>query len=271
MSEGLILGARVYVHDLSEEVELRVEDVRPAGHHYTYLLTPHELGVHRDLQDWLDTVRCDITARLTHHDAVQLEQRRQMMAPLPVQWPPLTAMEVLVRERAARNWYEEHRRHLEQLRRSAIDADLEQQFVAGFTNLNQARHTVEAIERSKDLFVMVAGAFCHATLEKGSELGLKGSAGGSYWLKKAMTYCVSSADHSARYCAVVPGVPIWDHLLGIKLMIENDEPHFLKVANKAITGGGLGGAMADLLTYGMGVTWADNNIVGSVVNDPARR
>jgi hypothetical protein len=34
-------------------------------------------------------------------------------------------------------------------------------------------------------------------------------------------------------------VPLWDHLLGIKLMVENDEPRFLKTAN--VSAGSYGG------------------------------
>ncbi len=70
-------------------------------------------------------------------------------------------------------------------------------------------------------------------------LPLTGSAGGKYTLFPMMTYCVTRASDGARMCAVVPGVPMYDHLLGVKLTIEHDEPMFLKTANMAATTGAM--------------------------------
>jgi hypothetical protein len=42
---------------------------------------------------------------------------------------------------------------------------------------------------------------------------------------------VERPSDGAKLCAVVPGVPLWDHLLGIKLMVEHDEAKFLATAN----------------------------------------
>lgn len=90
----------------------------------------------------------------------------------------------------------------------------------------------QSIERSRDLFRAVAGGPSCRLLEGGRALPVRGSAGGQYFLFRRVTYCVENAVGD-RYCAVVPGVPLWDHLLGVKLMIEHDEPKFLRVANVA--------------------------------------
>lgn len=92
----------------------------------------------------------------------------------------------------------------------------------------------EADAKAERLFISTAGQPAHDTLKAGKALPLKGSAGGDYTLHKRATYCVESK--GTKYCAVVPGVPLWDHLLGIKLMIEQDEPKFLATANKAGAG-----------------------------------
>ena len=60
-----------------------------------------------------------------------------------------------------------------------------------------------------------------------------GSLGTNYQLHKRATYCVENPSIGKKLCVVVPGVPLWDHLLGVKLMVEHDEPQFLKTANVA--------------------------------------
>ena len=91
----------------------------------------------------------------------------------------------------------------------------------------------QADKRAADLFLLTAGEKAFDTLQKGEPLPLTGSQGTAYTLHKRASFCVERMKDGASLCAVVPGVPLWDHLLGIKLMIENDEPRFLKIANVA--------------------------------------
>jgi hypothetical protein len=93
------------------------------------------------------------------------------------------------------------------------------------------RHSEEADRRASELFKLTAGPEAFATLNAGKPLPLEGSQGTAYTLHKRASYCVERVKDGAKLCAVVPGVPLWDHLLGIKLMVENDEPRFLKTAN----------------------------------------
>lgn len=94
----------------------------------------------------------------------------------------------------------------------------------------------KAAKRAAELFRMACGKAAFDTLESGGALPLKGSKGTAYTLHKRASYCVERVSDGARLCAVVPGVPLYDHLLGIKLMIEHDEPKFLKTANVAMGG-----------------------------------
>src|SRR3990167_4777600 len=80
---------------------------------------------------------------------------------------------------------------------------------------------------------MTCGKKAFDTLKSGKPLPITGSQGTKYTLHKRASYCVERVSDNARLCAVVPGVPLWDHLLGIKLMIEHDEPKFLETANVA--------------------------------------
>lgn len=91
----------------------------------------------------------------------------------------------------------------------------------------------KATEKAKDLFKLACGAKAFETLDSGKPLPTIGSKGTKYTLHKRSTYCVERTKDGAKLCAVVPGVPLWDHLLGIRLMVENDEPAFLKTANVA--------------------------------------
>ena len=85
--------------------------------------------------------------------------------------------------------------------------------------------------KAKKLFIAIAGRTAYKILEAGAPLPILGSQGTDYHLFKRASYCVERPNDGARLCAVVPNVPLWDHLLGIKLMIEHDEPTFLKTAN----------------------------------------
>ncbi len=92
----------------------------------------------------------------------------------------------------------------------------------------------KAEKRAKDLFRMVAGKEAYERLQAGT-LPIKGSNGTPYILHRRATYCIERPNDGAQLCAVIPNVPLWDHLLGIKLMVEHDEPRFLKTAN--VSGG----------------------------------
>ena len=85
----------------------------------------------------------------------------------------------------------------------------------------------EVEERAEALFKMICGEEAHRVLNRGP-LPITGSSGTQYTLHKRAQYCVER--DGVGFCAVVPNVPLWDHLLGIKLLVENDEPSFLKTA-----------------------------------------
>lgn len=97
----------------------------------------------------------------------------------------------------------------------------------------EPRRDPQAEKRAAALFKMTAGEEAFRTLESGGALPIKGSNGTDYTLHKRASYCVERVRDKAKFCAVVPNVPLWDHLLGIKLMVENDEPKFLETANVA--------------------------------------
>lgn len=84
--------------------------------------------------------------------------------------------------------------------------------------------------RAKALFERVAGKDALAAVQ-GAGLHMTGSAGTAYVLHAKMAYCVTRVKDRAKMCAVVPGVPMYDHLLGIKMIVEHDEPEFVRTAN----------------------------------------
>ena len=89
---------------------------------------------------------------------------------------------------------------------------------------------LKAEQRSKELFLKIAGKEAFDLLQANKAFPILGSCGTSYTLHKRATYCVERVSDGAKLCAVVPGVPLWDHLLGIKLLVEHDEPAFLSTA-----------------------------------------
>jgi len=93
----------------------------------------------------------------------------------------------------------------------------------------------KADKKAKKLFKLACGDEALQLLDSGQPLPITGSKGTAYRLHKKASYCVERVSDGAKLCAVVPGVPLWDHLLGIKLMVENDEKQFLKTAN--VSGG----------------------------------
>lgn len=104
-------------------------------------------------------------------------------------------------------------------------------FAQGFS----PRFTEEADTKAKALFIAAAGEAAYQVLESGKPIKIRGSAGTDYLLFKRASFCVERPSDGARLCAVVPDVPMYDHLLGIKLMVEHDEPAFLATAN--VSGG----------------------------------
>lgn len=113
-----------------------------------------------------------------------------------------------------------------------------QTFASAFRREGNFREDDAAEKKAEALFVDTAGQEAHDVLERGDGLAMKGSAGGDYLLHKKRSYCVTRVADGAKLCAVVPGVPLWDHLLGVKLTIEHDEPEFLRKAN--VAGGTVG-------------------------------
>lgn len=133
--------------------------------------------------------------------------------------------------RRARPIHEEMRIYDQEIRRATgLDRRfLESCRVETFTDFSIDHSETE--RRSAELFKRMAGEEAFRLLESGRQIAVRGSAGGAYRLRKQASYCVTREGDGARMCAVVPGVPLWDHLLGIKLTIEQDEPRFLRTAN----------------------------------------
>jgi hypothetical protein len=90
-----------------------------------------------------------------------------------------------------------------------------------------------AYKKARELFIKTAGMDAYLTLNAGRPLPILGSKGTPYELIKKAAFCVRRPDNGVELCAVVPGVPLWDHLLGIKMMVEHDEPRFLAIANRS--------------------------------------
>lgn len=128
-----------------------------------------------------------------------------------------------------RYYYDRIQRALE---RAGSMAEVYERAYEGYGVFN-SQYSDEQDKRAKDLFKQVAGEQAFQQLI-GGRLRIQGSAGTTYWLHPQATYCITRDKDGARFCAVVPGVPLWDHLLGIKLMVEHDEPRFLKTANKSV-------------------------------------
>jgi hypothetical protein len=94
--------------------------------------------------------------------------------------------------------------------------------------------------RARELFIRTAGMDAYQVLNNGGMLPVTGSLGTAYVMTKRASFCLRNAHTQVEYCAVVPGVPLWDHLLGVKLMVEHDEPRLLATANTSIGRGAFG-------------------------------
>lgn len=116
---------------------------------------------------------------------------------------------------------------------AAMNSEQERMLREQFGSQFFAPIDIKADKKSEELFLMACGKEAFDTLNSGNPLPIIGSKGTKYTLHKRASYCVERVSDNAKLCAVVPGVPLWDHLLGIKLMIEHDEPKFLKTAHVA--------------------------------------
>lgn len=137
------------------------------------------------------------------------------------------------RERTATEVQESHREAIRILS-DRMRCSLDDQFAAmlrdGFW-FHGKQPDPKADQKAKDLFLLVAGRKNFDCLNSGKPISITGSKGTAYRLFRQASFCIERVIDGAKLCAVVPGVPLWDHLLGIKLMVENDEPKFLSIAN----------------------------------------
>lgn len=114
-----------------------------------------------------------------------------------------------------------------------IARELQQSFYDHLTYIEDSGFLAReraARERARQLFIKVAGEEAYRALTKYDKLYLKGSLGGEYHMSCGMIYNIHDLAGN-QYCAQVKNVPLWDHLLGLKLTIENNEGLFLKKAN----------------------------------------
>ena len=208
-----------YVQD-SVNTDAKVLGVRfHNGRVFRYTLTAMELlnGGQEGLDFWLRTVEQDILCR-----AEQLHAGYDHLTPCPSGNDPIAGQSEVGQDGHTRIFDGSCWRILQ-------DSG---GYISGWAGgLQYAAPDPKAVAKAADLFKMACGKEAFDILESGNPLPLKGSLGTAYTLHKRASYCVER--DGTRLCAVVPGVPLWDHLLGIKLMIEHDEPKFLKIANVA--------------------------------------
>jgi hypothetical protein len=201
------------------------------AHHYEFRWDELHMEGLPAFEQFLDEVRRGVSAylrRFEAQDRVTSELHRRMIDammlradPLFIGPPPVGAPETTLT--------------LDSIRR-AVDQ------LAGIPFGLWGEESALAEKKSRELFRKTAGDDAYALLDAGKPLPITGSQGTQYLLHKKASFCIERVSDRARLCAVVPGVPLWDHLLGIKLMVENDEPAFLKTAN--VSGGGSGSSRA---------------------------
>jgi len=97
------------------------------------------------------------------------------------------------------------------------------------------KNQLEAEKKSEALFRRIGGEKAHALLSQIGVMLIVGSQGTEYYLRNERSFCVERALDHLRMCAVVPDVPLWDQLLGLKLIIENDEETFVQSAQTVFT------------------------------------
>ena len=229
-AEGLVRSWRVVHDEVNAHDTLRLE--LTSGGWRSYMFTEHEFRMEgtRAFERWLEHVCRDVRGRY----AVEPWQRPHpdsRVAPRPEQASfNLTANEVMRRREEA---FDAMRQYMDlgapRLRPEQVRELL---FVFEDRSPEEKKASAAANAKARELFRSVAGDVALAKLERpGSWLPVTGSSGEMYHLFNRSTYSVERPRDGAALCAVVPGVPLWDHLLGLKLIIETDEPRFLKVAN----------------------------------------
>lgn len=200
--------------------------VLPTGARLYHSIRDHEIAMDglTALRFWLDTIERELRGRRDR-------AREQMYAPPPY------------RGRDAHFFgFDEVSTITREQRNRMADAVALQAYIHGTAWLGHGvadmrrRFTKEADTKAKALFIAAAGEAAYQILESGQPLKIRGSAGTDYLLFKRASFCVERPSDGARLCAVVPDVPMYDHLLGIKLMVEHDEPAFLATANVSVGG-----------------------------------
>lgn len=134
----------------------------------------------------------------------------------------------------------EHRRmqeHLARMREASADIVFTSRIseLSNVTFLQAAERMSRASERSRDLFIKVAGIDAYETLKDGRPITIRGSLGGEYRLWPRSVYNIERVSDGAQLCAVpvnAPELPVFDVVLATKLTVENDEERFLQVARR---------------------------------------
>lgn len=207
IADGTIFGWRTFNEDFDRSLRIECDLTPDRTRACQFAITSAELHYHRDADLWLDTVTREIV-----RNASRLHDEHPELFPIDLR----VAIRRSMQER------------MEQIDRLTYET-----LTLGRTF---AADDGKAEAKAEALFQRFAGAAPMALLKSGKPIALTGSAGGRYNLFARRAYCVERQPDGARMCAVVPGVPLYDHLLGIKLTIEADEPRFLKTAN--VAGGG---------------------------------
>jgi hypothetical protein len=187
------------------------------------------MGGLQEVEEWFRYVEGSIAAYCRQYD----EPRLRYLTPMYIGIDPIGQItarhESATTTRMMADEVEYQRRQQMQIMQEAWTRIYQDNFADVFDR--HLGHNKEAEDKAKTLFKSVAGEMAFKTLDGGKALPVKGSKGTDYLLHKKASFCIERPSDGARLCAVVPGVPLWDHLLGIKLMVENDEPLFLKTAN----------------------------------------
>jgi hypothetical protein len=218
-ARGMICEWHVRENLYGDAIELTL--MLPNGRPMSYVMTHHEINMGQigSVRDWLGTIEEELVRQYIEEE--RRNSWRVTQAPPSPSIRPMRAMrdiDLIDRERY-------------------LNEIITRGYPAGYFGMDlcPTPFSVKAETKSKALFITIAGQQEYQVLESGRPLPLKGSLGTDYELYKRATYCVERPRDGAKLCAVVPDVPLWDHLLGIKLMVEHDEPTFLRTAN--VSGG----------------------------------
>lgn len=218
LQEGLLDEWRAIRHDYEQQLEVRV---RVGNGWRRFVLTEYELamGGIDEARRWLERVRQN------------LQEMRRRQEPQRM-WAGIDE---------AANFDEVFFRNLVPggivFHREGRPPTAEEFAQQRAVDALRAKQREEADAKARALFARVVGETAAKELEMGHCLPLLGSVGGRYELRKKASFCVRRPKDGVELCAVVPGVPLWDHLLGIKLVVETDEPRFLRTANASGGGG----------------------------------